>query len=63
MNRLHRIGQKSTVMCYSMITRGSIEEKIVQLQQKKSMLVDELISADSAAGKTLSEEDIDFILG
>lgn len=62
-NRLHRIGQKSTVMCYSMITRGSIEEKIVQLQQKKSMLVDELISSDSAAGKTLSEEDIDFILG
>lgn len=62
-NRLHRIGQKSTVMCYSMITRGTIEEKIVKLQQQKSILVDELISADSAAGKTLTEEDIDFILG
>lgn len=62
-NRLHRIGQKSTVMCYSIITRGTIEEKIVQLQQKKSMLVDELISADTGAGKTLTEEDINFILG
>ncbi len=61
-NRLHRIGQKSTVNTYSMITVGTIEEKILQLQEQKSELFNELISADSVASKFLSEKDIDFIL-
>jgi len=34
-NRLHRIGQHNTVLSYSMITRGTIEEKICQLQRKR----------------------------
>ena len=46
-----------------MITRGTIEEKIRELQEKKSLLVDEIISTDSGAFKHLTEEDIDFILG
>lgn len=62
-NRLHRIGQQAKVMSYSMITRGTIEEKIRELQEKKSLLVDEIISTDSGAFKHLTEEDIDFILG
>lgn len=61
--RLHRIGQKSVVHSFSVITSGSIEEKILQLQQQKSALVDALISADSSTSKVLTEEDIDFILG
>lgn len=61
-NRLHRIGQKATVNSYSIITVDTIEEKILMLQQKKKDLVETLISADSDAGKSLTEEDIDFIL-
>ena len=61
--RLHRIGQKSVVHSFSVITSGSIEEKILQLQQQKSALVEALISADSSTAKVLTEEDIDFILG
>lgn len=60
-NRLHRIGQKAMVSCYSMITKGTIEEKIRQLQEKKSLLVDEIITTDSAGLKNLTAEDIDFI--
>lgn len=61
-NRLHRIGQKMTVTSYSLITIGTIEEKMRQLQEQKSELFDELISADAATSKHLSENDIDFIL-
>lgn len=61
-NRLHRIGQKSTVTAFSLITVGTIEEKIVQLQEQKRELFNELISTDTASTKHLSEKDIDFIL-
>ena len=62
-NRLHRIGQTAKVMSYSLITRGSIEEKIRLLQQQKSELFEGLISNDSGISKQLSEEDINYILG
>lgn len=61
-NRLHRIGQKKTVTSYSIITMGTIEEKMLQLQAQKSELFNELISADTASTKTLTQKDIDFIL-
>lgn len=61
-NRLHRIGQKSVVVSSSIITEGTIEEKILQLQEKKKELIDALISDDQSTSKHLSEEDINFIL-
>lgn len=63
-SRLHRIGQKSTVFSFSLITHNTIEEKILQLQQMKAELFDSIISSDDAASpKTLTEDDINFILG
>ena len=62
-NRLHRFGQKSNVLSYSLITKATIEEKIQLLQQQKADLFDGLISADSSSAKHLSEEDIKYILG
>lgn len=61
-NRLHRIGQKSNVMSFSMITHNTIEEKIQILQQRKTELIDSVISSDDSFSKKLSEEDIKFIL-
>ena len=61
-NRLHRFGQKNTVLSYSLITRCSIEEKIQELQRRKADLFEGLITSDSAVTKVLTEEDIDFIL-
>ena len=62
-DRAHRIGQQSTVLSYRLIARGTIEEKIVQLQEKKSQLFQNIISDDNASLKALSQGDIDFIMG
>ena len=62
-DRTHRIGQDRTVFSYRLITQASIEEKIMELQGKKSELFDNIISADSASLKSLDETDIEFILG
>lgn len=61
-SRLHRIGQKKAVNCYYMITAGTIEEKIRQLQDQKAAIVDAVISSDALDGKQLSDEDITFLL-
>lgn len=62
-DRSHRMGQKNTVFSYKMISTGTIEEKMLLLQQEKSRLFDELISDDSASIKSLTKDDIEYILG
>lgn len=62
-NRLHRFGQTAKVISYSLITKDSIEEKILQLQQQKADLFKGLIESDSTLSKHLTEEDINYILG
>jgi superfamily II DNA or RNA helicase len=62
-DRAHRIGQDKTVFSYRLITKGTIEEKIMQLQQQKKELFDNIIASDSASIKSLSEKDIEFMLG
>ena len=61
-DRAHRIGQKNKVLAYKLITKDSIEEKILQLQQLKKELFDNVITADGSAMKSMTEEDIEFIL-
>lgn len=58
-DRTHRIGQDKQVFAYKMITRDSVEEKILQLQQRKQKLVSELITTDSGMFKQLTVEDIE----
>ena len=60
-DRAHRIGQDKTVFSYKLITKDTIEEKILKLQEHKKKLFDALISSDGASIKSLSEKDIDFI--
>ena len=48
-DRAHRIGQHKKVSAYKMITKNTIEEKILLLQEKKKDLVDNIISADSGS--------------
>ncbi|GAB4400925.1 MAG: DEAD/DEAH box helicase [Microscillaceae bacterium] len=61
-DRTHRIGQEKSVFTYKLITRHTIEEKILQLQTQKRALFDAVISSDTASIKALNEEDIRFIL-
>lgn len=60
--RLHRMGQKSSVHAFALVTKDTIEEKIRLLQQQKASLIEELIQSEGSGGKFLSEEDINFIL-
>ncbi|MBT7888152.1 MAG: SWF/SNF helicase family protein, partial [Deltaproteobacteria bacterium] len=62
-DRSHRIGQDRTVFSYKLITKGTIEEKIVKLQEQKRALFEDIISNDSTSSKFLDLADIDFLLG
>jgi superfamily II DNA or RNA helicase len=57
-DRAHRIGQTSKVIAVRLITPNTIEEKIMELQQRKRLLVDELIHTDNNILKQLSREDL-----
>jgi hypothetical protein len=61
-DRAHRIGQENQVFTYKFITKDTVEEKILALQQHKSSLADNLITTEESFVKTLSKEDIDSIL-
>lgn len=61
-DRAHRIGQDKTVFSHKLITKDTIEEKILELQERKKELFENLIESESASFKSLSEQDIDYIL-
>ncbi|MGM9970858.1 MAG: SNF2-related protein [Anaeroplasmataceae bacterium] len=56
-DRCYRIGQEKCVHVIKMINKGTIEEKIVELQEKKKYLFDSVISEDEAI-KKISAEDL-----
>ena len=60
--RAHRIGQERNVEVYRMITRGTIEEKIQELQESKRNLVSTILDG-AEAKSSLSVEEIREILG
>ena len=47
-DRAHRIGQQRVVTAYKLITRGTVEEKIVALQEKKRRMIGEVLDASAA---------------
>ncbi|WP_225420418.1 DEAD/DEAH box helicase [Lapidilactobacillus bayanensis] len=60
--RAHRIGQKKKVEVYRLITKGTIEEQIYKLQEKKRNFVDQVLSGTENKG-SLTEEEVRLILG
>jgi superfamily II DNA or RNA helicase len=61
-DRSHRIGQTKTVFSYKYITKGSIEEKIMKLQQAKQQVSDQLIQEEAGLVKSLTLEEIRDLL-
>lgn len=60
-DRTHRIGQTKNIFAYRMICRGTIEDKILNLQEKKKALARDLISDESGFVKSLTKEDVEYL--
>ncbi len=62
-DRAHRIGQEKKVTVYRLIAKGSIEEKIIQLQETKKDLSDQIIQGDGSSLAGMSREEFLELLG
>ena len=61
-DRAHRIGQKQVVTVYKLIMKGTLEEKILKLQERKAQLSDEIISEGRIQNTLASREELLEIL-
>lgn len=57
-DRVHRIGQTDNVSSYKLVTLGTIEEKILEMQNRKRGLVKKVISSDEEAMSKLTWEEV-----
>ncbi|MFN9710357.1 MAG: DEAD/DEAH box helicase, partial [Bacteroidota bacterium] len=60
-DRTHRIGQTNNIFAYRMICKNTIEDKILQLQERKRSLAKDIVSEDNHFVKSLSREDVEFL--
>lgn len=61
-DRAHRIGQNKTVFSYKFITKDSIEEKILKLQEKKTIMAGNIIPDEDSVLGSISESELEEIL-
>ena len=61
-DRAHRIGQVHKVTVYNLISKGTIEEKIIALQEKKKALSDMMIEGEQRSEMVLSKLSSDELL-
>jgi SNF2 family DNA or RNA helicase len=60
-DRAHRIGQTKSVFEYKLIATETVEERILELQQRKAELAS--IAFHEAGGMAFNADDIDFLFG
>jgi len=59
-DRSHRIGQTQTVNAYRLISPGTVEEKIWELQQSKAQTIADVLGEEGFA-RSLSKADLDYL--
>ncbi len=62
-DRAHRIGQKNVVTVYRLVMKDTIEERIINLQNKKKELADQLLDSDVLSSPKFSKEELLELLG
>ncbi|MCE1190024.1 MAG: DEAD/DEAH box helicase [Ignavibacteria bacterium] len=60
-DRTHRIGQTKNIFIYKFITKGTVEEKILDLQERKRNLVEKILTTESGLFKSLTQGDIEHL--
>lgn len=60
-DRAYRMGQKNTVQVMKLITKGTIEEKIFELQERKKEMIDKVITEGETLVSKLSEDEIKYL--
>jgi superfamily II DNA or RNA helicase len=60
--RAHRIGQDQPVFVYKLVVQGSIEERMLALQERKSALTEGVLGSDAAGAPKFSEQDLRGLL-
>lgn len=61
-DRAHRIGQSRHVFAYRLITRNTVEERVLELQQTKRDLADAIIGAENSVLRGLTKEHLELLL-
>ncbi|SDX33168.1 DEAD/DEAH box helicase [Paenibacillus sp. CF384] len=61
-DRAHRIGQKKVVQVIRLVSEGTVEDKMYELQQRKKNLIDEVIQPGQEALSALTAEEIQELL-
>ena len=61
-DRAHRIGQAQRVFAYRLITRDTVEEKVLALQATKRELADAILNADNSLIRNITGEDLMLLL-
>jgi len=62
-DRAYRIGQKNVVTVYKLVTEGTIEEKIIDMQEKKKQLADDVLQGAGMEAGSFSREELMELLG
>ncbi len=62
-DRAHRIGRDGTVIAYRLITAGTIEEKMLRLQERKRTLAESIIRSDAGGLAGLTADDLQWLFG
>lgn len=61
-DRAHRIGQKRTVYSVKLVTKGTVEEKVVEMQRRKQDIIDATLTTDEQVMQKLTWEDVQELL-
>ncbi len=60
-DRAHRIGQDKPVFVYKLLTEGTVEQRVAELQARKQALADAMLAGGGAAAGSLTAEDLELL--